>query len=105
MTNYSGNKQLNTDCSQGSGLGPMYLSIIDLFLIINCLLCKYTDNTQYCTKIEAENAMMWFNSNMVKAKPGNFQIIFLCLPKYIEPFPDIFSVSDIEIKTTYLKNK
>ena len=40
---------------------------------------------------------MWFNSNMVKAKPGNFQIIFLCLPKYIEPFPDIFSVSDIEI--------
>ena len=39
---------------------------------------------------------MWFNSNMMKANPENFQVIFLCPPRCIDPFPDIFVVSDIE---------
>ena len=33
MANYSGNKHLNKDFSQGSALGPRYWSIIDLFVI------------------------------------------------------------------------
>ena len=40
---------------------------------------------------------MWFNSNMMKANPEHFQLMFLCPPKYTEPFPDISSVWDIEI--------
>ena len=45
-----------------------------------------------------ENAIMWFNSNMMKANPEfSFQIMFLCLPRCIHPFPEIFVVSDIEI--------
>ena len=40
---------------------------------------------------------MWFNSNMMKANPKNVPIMFLCPPKCIKPFPDIFAVSDIEI--------
>ena len=40
---------------------------------------------------------MWFNNNMMKANPEKFQIMILCPTKYIETFPDIFSVSDIEI--------
>ena len=33
MANYSGNKHLDKDFSQGSALGPRYWSIIDLFLL------------------------------------------------------------------------
>ena len=40
MANYSGNKHLNKDVSQGSALGPSYWSIIDLFLlsIVYCVI-------------------------------------------------------------------
>ena len=34
---------------------------------------------------------------MMKANPENFQIMLLCPPKCVEPVPDIFAVSDIEI--------
>ena len=40
---------------------------------------------------------MWFNSNMVKANSENFQIMFLCPPRCIYIFPEIFVISDIEI--------
>ena len=39
---------------------------------------------------------MWFNSNMMKANPEHFKLMFLCPPKYTE-LPDISAVSDIEI--------
>ena len=41
--------------------------------------------------------MMWFNSNMMKANPEKFQIMFLCPPRCIDPLPEIFVVSDIDI--------
>ena len=33
----------------------------------------------------------------MKANPEKFHVIFLCPPRCIDPFPDIFVVSDIEI--------
>ena len=35
---------------------------------------------------------MWFNSDMMKANPEHFQLMFLCPPKYT-----LSAVSDIEI--------
>ena len=97
MTNYNGNKHLNKDFSQCGGLGPMYLSILDLFVLsIYCVIVP-TIHSIVINGLEADNAIMRFNNNMMKANPENFQIMFLCPPKYIEPFQDIFSVSDIEI--------
>ena len=99
MANYNGNKHLNEDFSQGGGLGPMYLSIFDLFVLsIYCVIIPTIHSVVINgLKTDAENAIMWFNNNMRKAIPENFQIMFLCPPKYIEPFPDILSASYMEI--------
>ena len=49
-----------------------------------------------------ENAIMWFNS-MMKANPEKFQIMFLCPPRCIDPFPEIFVVSAIYINRQHCK--
>ena len=67
-----GTKHLNKDFSQGGGLGPMYLSIFDLFLLsIYYIIIPTIHNIVInWLKTEAENAIMWFNNN----KPILFQI-------------------------------
>ena len=48
-----------------------------------------------CRRLTDACKMWLITLLMMKANPGIFQIIFLCPPKYIERFHDIFAVSDI----------
>ncbi len=98
---------------QGSGLGPFLFNVFinDLFLfIMRCLLCNYADDNTLTScnkdpdilleslKTDAERAIQWFTSNMMKANPDKFQTIFLCPPTLPDPFQDHFIVSNIYIK-------
>ena len=49
-------------------------------------------------KSDAENAVTWFNLNMMKTNPDKFQVLFLCPPRLTDPFQDNFQFSNISIK-------
>jgi hypothetical protein len=98
---------------QGSGLGPFLFNVFinDLFFFIRvCTLCNYADDNTITTcdadqkvvessiKVDAENAINWFNSNMMQANPNKFQVMFLCPLRTADPFTDTFTFSNIEIQ-------
>ena len=98
---------------QGSGLGPFLFNVFinDIFLFISkCTLCNYADDNTLTScnidpdiiisslRYDTENAIKWFGSNMMKANPDKFQVMFLCPPRSVDPFRDVFIVSDISIK-------
>ena len=98
---------------QGSLLGPFLFNVFinDLFMFISmCILCNYADdNTLMASdkdpdivmrnlRFDAENAINWFNNNMMKANPNKFQVIFVCPLRKADPFPKTVTISDIVIQ-------